>query len=176
MIATGTVAIGVTGHRDLNDIDLIRTDVDRALGDVCAQWRDRALVLVTSLAEGADRLVARIAIDRYNARLVVVLPLPTTEYEQDFRVDESHREFRELLASAAEIVAALPSPSRDAAYEQAARMILDRSDFLIAIWDGQPSRGRGGTADVVALAHARDVPLIWIRAAHRGSDGIYPAA
>ena len=36
--------------------------------------------------------------------------------------------------------------SRDEAYERAGRHVVDRADVLIALWDGQPPRGRGGTA------------------------------
>ena len=35
-------------------------------------------------------------------------------------------------------------------------------EVLIAIWDGQPARGPGGTAEVVALARDRNLPVAWI--------------
>ena len=38
-------------------------------------------------------------------------------------------------------------------------MVPDRSSVLVAVWDGQPSRGLGGTADVVAYARQRSVPV-----------------
>jgi hypothetical protein len=34
-----------------------------------------------------------------------------------------------------------------------------RIDELWAVWDGQPTRGYGGTADVVALARQRAGPV-----------------
>jgi hypothetical protein len=37
----------------------------------------------------------------------------------------------------------------------AGRVVVDRSSVLVAAWDGQPSRGLGGTADVVAYARER---------------------
>jgi hypothetical protein len=41
---------------------------------------------------------------------------------------------------------------------------------LVAVWDGQPSRGLEGTADVVAYANQRGVPVevIWPEGATRG--------
>jgi hypothetical protein len=35
---------------------------------------------------------------------------------------------------------------------------------LIALWDGQPSRGKGGTAEIVAYARQRGIPVVWIDA------------
>ena len=49
------------------------------------------------------------------------------------------------------------------------RAVVDRSSVLVAVWDGQPSRGLGGTADVVAYARERGVPVevIWPEGASR---------
>jgi hypothetical protein len=43
------------------------------------------------------------------------------------------------------------------------RAVVDRSDVLMAVWDGQPARGLAGTADVGAYARERGVPVevIW---------------
>ena len=37
------------------------------------------------------------------------------------------------------------------------RAVVDCSSVLVAVWDGQPSRGLSGTADVVAYARERRV-------------------
>jgi hypothetical protein len=41
--------------------------------------------------------------------------------------------------------------------------MLDLADELVAVWDGLPARGHGGTADVVAVALDRGIPVtvIW---------------
>ena len=51
----------------------------------------------------------------------------------------------------------------------AGKVVVDRSSVLLAVWDGQPSRGLGGTADVVAYARQRGVPVtvIWPEGASR---------
>ena len=40
---------------------------------------------------------------------------------------------------------------------------------MFAVWDGQPARGYGGTADVVNEAHRRGLPvtIIWPDGANR---------
>jgi hypothetical protein len=57
-----------------------------------------------------------------------------------------------------------PATSRDGAYLSCGRHIVDSSDVLIAIWDGAPARGPGGTGDIVAYARERLVPIIWLSA------------
>ena len=40
---------------------------------------------------------------------------------------------------------------------------MDTVDLLVAVWDGLPARGFGGTADAVAYAERTGVPctIIW---------------
>jgi hypothetical protein len=40
--------------------------------------------------------------------------------------------------------------------------MLDRIDVLLALWDGKPARGRGGTAEIVRRAHDLGLPVVWI--------------
>ena len=147
------MVIGVTGHRsfDLADTPL---RVDRVLDDIIDARRP---IVVSSLAEGADRLVADLVLARPHATLSVVLPLPPDEYERDFASTESVHEFRSLLARADRVdtVDVPPGASREEAYERAGHEVVARCDVLIAVWDGAASRGRGGTAEIVE--HARQV-------------------
>jgi hypothetical protein len=52
---------------------------------------------------------------------------------------------------------------------EASSVMLARANRLFAVWDGQPARGYGGTADVVAEACRRGVPVtvIWPEGASR---------
>jgi len=52
---------------------------------------------------------------------------------------------------------------------EASKAMLARTDRLFAVWDGKPARGYGGTADVVAEARKRAVPVtvIWPEGASR---------
>ena len=159
--------VGVTGHRSLPGeaalVDQVRYALDRAT--VAAPGRgpaSTAITILSPLAEGADRLVARIALDERQARLEAVLPLAPADYCADFATAQSRQEFEALLARAAKVVALPPVVTREAAYEQAGRYIVEHADVLIALWDGEPARGQGGTADTVGLARERGLPLLWI--------------
>lgn len=148
-----TVRVGVTGHRALAEPALVASQVDEVLVRVAPQGAE--LVCVSSLAEGADRLVAERVLARPGGRLVVVLPLEPDDYTGDFGTVESRRRFHELCAAAGEVTVLPPDPadpSREAAYARAGTAVVRGCDVLIALWDGESSRGRGGTAEVVAEA------------------------
>ncbi|MHB8765386.1 MAG: hypothetical protein ACYDA8_13785 [Deferrisomatales bacterium] len=154
--------VGAVGHRGLSDPGAAA----RAVGEVLGRIARRApgpLVVLSSLAEGADRLVAWAGLDR-GASLRAVLPLAPGEYEADFATAASRGEFRCLLGRAESVAVADPAADRRAAYEAAGRAVVEGCDALVALWDGAPARGRGGTAEVVAHARALGRPLYWIHA------------
>src|SRR5439155_17705848 len=72
------LVIGVTGHRDLRPEDYER--LSSAVVEFSQLLRQRyphtPLILLSPLAEGADRLVAEVSL-RMGARLVVPLPMST---------------------------------------------------------------------------------------------------
>lgn len=146
--------IGVTGHRQIAPecIAAVEAAVISLLDGLRAGAPHAPFLLLTGLAEGADRLVARIAVERFGAELVAVLPRPAADYRRDFATAESKAEFDRLLASAKRVV----EPPADAGHANATDGYLWagnwtalHSHLLIALWDGAKARGNGGTADVV---------------------------
>ena len=160
--------LGVTGHRSLDhEAEIVRQinlAIDVALTPSSTDTRSgvRDLVVVSALAEGADRLVVRECLRRNGAVLAAILPLPIERYEEDFVTPSSLQAFADLLAVATSVQIAEAMPTRDQAYERAGQMVVEQSDIVIAIWDGLDAAGRGGTADTVAFAHTRGVPVIRI--------------
>ena len=162
--------VGVTGHRylDSNDLALV-TAVRENLKLIESRCRKGtaatpvSLAVVSALAEGADRIVAREGIGR-GASLEVVLPLPLDDYLTDFTSDTSRSEFCTLLVDHASAITELPAAVREEAYERAGRVIVDRSDVLLALWNGEPARGRGGTAEIVSYARQQGVPVLQVTA------------
>lgn len=152
MGGAGELWVGVTGHRDLARPDEVAVAVDAVLDALEAEGGG-SLVAVSALAEGADRLVARRVLARPGGRLIALLPLEPADYVADFADVASVEEFTELLAAADEYEVITGAPSddwtREAAYERAGHAMLDRCDVLLALWDGEPGRGRGGTAEMV---------------------------
>lgn len=129
--------------------------------------------ILSPLAEGADRIVAEAVLDRPGARLEAILPMDRDEYSKDFITEESRAEFDRLLAQCPEPVQLstlwqLPEDGqpakvdRSAAYQAVGQHLVKNSDLLIAVWDGKPARGSGGTAEVVAHAKLLRLPVIRI--------------
>lgn len=145
----------------------MRSAVREGLSRVLIAWPGRPLVALSPLAEGADRLVAEVVLEQPGARLMAVLPLPQDDYEHDFVSPESRAEFRRLLAQADEVTTLPPAPDRNEAYASVGEYVLDHSDVLVAIWDGQPAQGRGGTAEIVRAALARAMPVLHVLAGNR---------
>jgi len=156
------MVVGATGHQDIPTAALaaIRGGIEKALGRVA-----KPLEGVSSLAEGADQLFAELVL-REGGRLRAVIPSP--RYEETFTADGLHR-YRALLEAAADVETLdYPAPSEEA-YLAAGKRVVDLSDRLIAVWDGQAARGLGGTADIVTYAHQtrKAVEVIWPEGVHR---------
>jgi hypothetical protein len=156
------LVIGVTGHRDLRPEDVPR--LEEVVGQVIKKLKEDSpntpLVLLSALAEGADRLVAGVAL-ALGARLIVPLPMPRQIYETDFSTAKSKGDYEKLLARAGHSIE-LPllhgvteaeireqGPARDCQYEQAGAFIVRQSHLLIALWDGKYRNLVGGTSRVV---------------------------
>jgi hypothetical protein len=130
------------------------------------------LRLLSPLAEGADRLVAKLAIDR-GYRLEAILPFAEEEYKRDFATpvtpgltpSQCLAEFDQLRSQALSVLELDGDrDAENASYEAVGRAVVRNSDVLLAIWNGMPGAGRGGTADTVRFALELGVPVWWVRA------------
>lgn len=155
------IVLGVTGHRDIpvEDFAILKTVITARLKDFSDRYPDSPMVLVTGMAEGADRLVARCALELnalepQNPRWSVgaILALPQAEFEKDFKSANSLSEFRQLLAQCAWVrTLGSASTSRPECYELVGHWIALKAQWLVALWDGEESEKKGGTAAVVKL-------------------------
>src|SRR5262249_58372413 len=86
--------IALGGHRDLRpeDVPVLEARVREVLGELGRRLPDAPLLLLSSLAEGADRLGARVAPDM-GIDLVAPLPLPPADYHRDFATAPSRQQF-----------------------------------------------------------------------------------
>lgn len=170
------IRIGVTGHRVVTEFERIDAGVEAALRRIEDKFPGEAMTVISALAEGADRIVARHVLARPGAGLTVPLPLTKSDYLTDFRSEESREEFLSLLGRAVEVVEMPGATSREQAYEAAGIYVLDNSDVLITIWDGREAQGQGGTADIVERARKRRLPIAWVHAGNRKPDSHEPVS
>jgi hypothetical protein len=168
------VSFGVTGHRSLADVDALKAGLVEVFQYVDQVSPGEEWSIISSLAEGADRLVAREVL-RYKpgARLVVPLPLPVEQYAQDFTLPGSRDEFYELLHQAIETIPP-PAESHGDGYRAAGESMLNHCDILIALWDGQDAHGKGGTGEIVDLARKKGMPVAWVKCGNRKPGSTEP--
>ncbi|SDJ60947.1 hypothetical protein SAMN04488074_102508 [Lentzea albidocapillata subsp. violacea] len=156
-----TTRLAITGHRGLTAA--LEAEIDRMIRAAVAE--NGSVVGVSCLADGADAVFAQAVLDAGGALVAV---LPASRYRDT--LPESYRPVYDgLLARAGKVVQleyVTPDPH---AYMEAGERMVDESDALLAVWDGLPGRGPGGTADVVAYARSKGVPVtvLWPEGAVR---------
>jgi hypothetical protein len=144
-----SLVVGVTGHRDIaaDDETPLRAAFGRILEQLAETCPHTPLLVLSGLAAGADSLAAEEAIAR-DIPVIACLPMPIPEYEKDFSQPELER-FRSLLAACSRTI--VTSPAREDGYVATGRFIAQYSHLLVALWDGEASRGAGGTYDVIEM-------------------------
>jgi hypothetical protein len=172
-------AIGVTGHRkEMLEPSSLLTLHER-LRTVLARLAEKAsdahaanrqffssdsprLLFVSPLADGADQMAAEVALE-LGFELHAVLPFGRDRYRASI-ADDPSRERLDALISRATCALELPGDGAEDldAYVMAGRATIAHSDLIVAVWDGLPPRGRGGTGEVVQLAHERGTPIVHI--------------
>jgi hypothetical protein len=187
-----TLRVGITGHRPRPGIDedavarrlaaefrRLRTVAEGIAREEAAVFADGGAecVLVSALAEGADRAAAHAALAE-GFRLECVLPLPRADYRADFA--GSAAEGFDALLGKASAVFELPAPraprtgddaereaertrGRDRSYATGGFVMLNQIDLLVAVWNGDPPAGPGGTGAIVEMAVNAGIPVLHIR-------------
>jgi len=159
--------IGVTGHQRLEDPAAWRWVEEAVIRELDAAAKP--LVVVTSLAIGADQLVARLGATR-GAEVHAVLPF--ADIERTFAAEDLPA-YHQLVSLASVEILSTPGTDEDA-YLAAGRRVAELSDILIAVWDAKPAKGKGGTADIVAYAIASGVPVVHVNPVDRTVTRLRP--
>ncbi|MEU8320770.1 hypothetical protein AB0C33_20655 [Nonomuraea sp. NPDC048881] len=156
------VRIAVSGHRGLPEETAVL--IDGAVRQALAEYGPEVAGL-SCLADGADQIFARAVLDLGGVLEAVI---PAKEY-RDGLPGECQAAYDELLSRAVRTYRLDFVESTAESHMTASARMLDDAEVLFAVWDGQRARGYGGTADVVAEARRREVPVrvIWPDGARR---------
>ncbi len=154
--------VGVTGHSNLalDAVPVVQAELRRVLVE------RPGIVGVTCLARGADQVFARVVLD-LGGQIEVVLP--AADYRDRKVKPDNAADFDDLIAKAAAVETMPYDRSNREAYLAASEHVLSTVDAMVAVWDGGPSGGTGGTADVVDAARERGIPVtvVWPDGARR---------
>ena len=170
-----SLVIAVSGHRDLyrDDYDDITDRICEELEKQCRNYPHTPILVLTGMAEGADRL-AIIAVERLQKQFDIawrpVLPMPREAFLVDFPSATSQKELEELLKG--QIIFEIPihegnsfaqvcvegSRERDQQYADLADFLVKTSQIVIAVWNGHETGHMGGTSELVKRKLGRFKP------------------
>ena len=151
------ITIGITGHQKLEnpkDWSWVQKQIKLVLDGMVRPW-----VGLSSLAIGADQLFASLVLESGSVLKVIV---PNEEYAETFSRGPERQRYITLLEQAAEVRFLTGASSAEESYLQAGRLMADEADRILAVWDGEPAKGLGGTGDIVAYARASGKKIIHI--------------
>lgn len=150
------IKLGITGHQDLSP-NAQRYCAYRFR--IILDNLDDPVVGISSLAAGADQIFAH---EVLSAGALLWVVKPSVDYESTL-VGEDLERYRAMSGRASRVESLAFQSAGEDAYQAAGEWIVDHCDRLLAVWDGQPARGLGGTGDVVkyAISVDRNVEIVW---------------
>ena len=173
------ISVGVTGHRAdalppaslpelrsrIRDTLLLIAESGATLLErerECFSRSPPRMRFVSPIADGADQIAAEVALE-LGWELQAILPFTRLEY-RDSLANHSAREAFDTLLERADCTLELPGEENSEldAYVMTGRATVAHCDLLIAVWDGRPPRGRGGTGEVVQFAITRGTAIIHV--------------
>lgn len=156
------IRIGVSGHQARSDINWKWTS-----SEIKAALRHYQPVgqAFTSLAVGSDQVFAREAIA---LGIPVNAVIPMAGYENFFK-GSGLASYESLLVHC-NVIRLDGGENDEKSFLNAGRYVVDNSDLLIAIWDGKPANGLGGTADIVDYCLALGQTVVHINPILRTVD------
>lgn len=173
------IIVGITGHRWIMPEG--HDGIQQIFNELFDSYPNTPIVVLSPLADGADRLIARIAVNNRekgkDVSLICPLPMSADEYSNDFndpKFPNSKDEFYEYLKDKCDAWFDLPlvddnTPANIAAgykneitgkadpgprneqYKQVGIYVAQYSHILIGLWDGQTVENTGGTYQILKL-------------------------
>ncbi len=160
--SAASYTIGAIGHRNLAGLEqAIVRQIAFVLRQLIDEHPNERLSLLSSVAEGADRLLLASAAE-LGLPYDCVLPCSPECFRVDFASPDSRGEFDRLLETARSVMQPEMPFDKEEGYLWASEAVLARADTLLAVWDGGSGNGAAGTAETVARARKRGIPVIWI--------------
>jgi len=153
-----------TGHRSLLDEKTVQHQIAATLDFFIQKYGD--IHCKTSLAAGADILFAKEVLKR-KIPLEIYLPFELEEFIEDFSADEL-KKFNSVISivdyKVEKKLTSVTLDEKNQAFLELGKKLIQSSDALIAVWDGQDRAGVGGTKDQIDLALSQFKEVHWIKA------------
>lgn len=148
--------VGFAGHRQLPDPAAAKLAIGRELAAI-RETVSGELVGISSAAAGADLLFID-ACAEAGMKTVILLPFSEDQFAADFDDPKEWERARQAIAAAWWCEVSPGGEPAPAAYHVVARQCIEIADRMLFLWDGQPARGLGGTAESVEESVRRGLP------------------
>ena len=138
--------IAISGHINLpvQAISPLRETLTNYLQEALSDHAD--LSGISCLAPGADQLFAEVC---HSLQIPYKAVLPCQDYSDQISDQKQKTAYFSALERATSMHRLDYSGGSSEAYWAASEHMMADADLLIAIWNEQPARSHGGTADVV---------------------------
>jgi len=153
------LAVGFTGHRKVP----YETKSRQVIRDFLARQKEShhgILCGISSAAAGGDQLFAESCLE-LNIPLRILLPRPAEQFRADFEEASWQRTVR-IMEKAISVEVTGRHEARNEQYYDCGIQTVAESQLLVALWDGLPARGAGGTQEMVSYARKTGHPIAWI--------------
>ena len=149
------MTIAVTGHRDVLIDETLLLQLDDFFREMSKEYEH--VILLSALADGADQCVAESALKYENIDLHVPLPLREELYVETI----DNKENFYALAKSAKETFEVPKVGENP-YENLGRYLVNNSNVLLALWDGDYNGKVGGTGEVLKYAKGLKKSIVHI--------------
>ena len=145
---------GITGHQNLG-ADPIITWVRNTLADLIHDHKISQGF--TCLAKGADQLFAQILTEK---EIPFTAVIPCSDYDKAFEDQSAKSAYLGLVQKAGEIIRLNFARPSEEAFFAAGKKVVQCSDLVFAVWNGEPAAGLGGTGDIVKFSKQAGKPVV----------------
>ena len=149
------MTIAVTGHRDVVINETLLLQLDDFFREMSKKYKH--IILLSALADGADQCVAESALKYENIDLHVPLPLIQELYLETIDNKENFYTLAKSAKETFEVPKVFENP-----YENLGYYLVDNSDVLLSLWDGDYNGKVGGTGEVLKYAKELNKSIIHI--------------
>lgn len=152
-----SINIGVTGHRNIlaSQIDDVKKAFLGLVTKLNKRYPSLNVNVFSALAEGADQIIFEEALKLRDVGIhvtpIVVLPMDMEVYQKQFSnagLETFQKLYDRCIKLSLPVVQLQGKESPEQSYSLLGEYLVNKSDILLSVWDGEINGKLGGTSDV----------------------------
>ncbi len=152
------IVIGTTGHIDIDEPEFMREKVEFFFYELKKQLKNTPVILISSMADGADTIFVEAGFKVYNNNIKLIAPLPFSKEKLEKTLSNKEKFLyycnRAKIIDISKEIKDENAPAEEH-YALASEYIIKNSNLLFALYDGKEAKDennmpkKGGTYDTV---------------------------